>query len=121
MDALFHEASKLPKIEIKKPARIIGTNTIHALQSGIYYGCASQVDGIVRYMIKETNSNPSVIATGRMAHLVSQVSETIQKVDPYLTLKGLYYIYTKMLFRLFKILTILINSLLFFSLNFLVY
>ncbi len=95
VDALFHEASKLPKIEIKKPARIIGTNTIHALQSGIYYGCASQVDGIVRYMIKETNSNPSVIATGRMAHLVSQVSETIQKVDPYLTLKGLYYIYTK--------------------------
>lgn len=95
VEALFHEASKLPKIEIKKPARIIGTNTIHALQSGIYYGCASQVDGIVRRMKRETNKNCFVIATGTFAEIVSDVSETIQKVDPYLTLKGLYYIYQK--------------------------
>ncbi|MFB4165033.1 type III pantothenate kinase [Alteribacillus sp. JSM 102045] len=94
-DALYQQASKLPRIEIGKPDQVIGKNTVHAMQSGIYYGYAGQVDGIVSRMKEEAEGNPFVIATGGLAALISKASKTIDRVDPYLTLNGLYYIYEK--------------------------
>ncbi|RSL29317.1 type III pantothenate kinase [Salibacterium salarium] len=94
-DALYEHGSKLPLVELEQPAQIIGTNTIHAMQSGIYYGYAGQVDGIISRMKEEVKSNPFVLATGGDASLISKATHAIDKVDPYLTLKGLRYIYEK--------------------------
>lgn len=95
MDALYRRAAKLPKIEIEKPQHIIGRSTVEAMQSGIFYGNVAQVDGIVR-RIKETKKiNAKVIATGGLAPLVANTSESIDVVDSHLTLKGLHVIYHK--------------------------
>lgn len=93
MDALYHYASKLPKIEIEKPNNIIGQSTVEAMQSGVYYGYVSQVDGIVERMKKSMGEDPTVIATGGLAPLIASESETINEIETHLTLKGLYFIY----------------------------
>lgn len=93
MEALYQRASKLPKIEIEAPANIVGKSTVEAMQSGVFYGYIGQVDGIVNRIKKNFNTSPTVIATGGLASLIGEASETIDHVDPYLTLKGLYEIY----------------------------
>jgi len=93
MDALYHHASKLPKIEIEKPDNIIGQSTVEAMQSGVFYGYVSQVDGIVERMKEEMGEDPTVIATGGFATLIASESKTIEKIETHLTLKGLYTIY----------------------------
>lgn len=93
MEALYDKASKLPKIEIQAPKQVIGTSTVKAMQSGVFYGYVGQVDGIVKRMVEETKVPPTVIATGGLASLIADGSETIQYVDSHLTLKGLYIIY----------------------------
>ncbi|MFC0300071.1 type III pantothenate kinase [Virgibacillus soli] len=93
MDALYRRAAKLPKIEIESPAHIIGQSTVEAMQSGVYYGSVGQVDGIVNRMKKSVQAEPKVIATGGLASLISDASETIDIVDSHLTLKGLHKIY----------------------------
>ncbi len=93
MDALYSNASKLPKIEIEKPENIIGKSTVEAMQSGVYYGYVGQVDGIVNRMRESMNNDPTIIATGGLASLIARESETIQYIEPHLTLKGLYQIY----------------------------
>lgn len=95
MEALYSKASKLPKIEIQAPERVIGTSTVKAMQSGVFYGYVGQVDGIVKRMIEETKKQATVIATGGLAPLIADASETIDHVDSHLTLKGLYLIYEK--------------------------
>lgn len=95
MDALYSKASKLPKIEIRAPERVIGETTVDAMQSGVFYGYAEQVDGLVKRIKKEVNTNPRVVATGGLAKLMSEASSMIDDVDPYLTLRGLYVIYQK--------------------------
>lgn len=95
MEALYKKASKLPKIEIQKPEKVVGSSTIEAMQSGVFYGYVGQVDGIVNRMKKETAKVPKVIATGGLASLISDASDTIDYVDKYLTLKGLFLIYKK--------------------------
>jgi len=95
MDALYHHASKLPKIEIEKPLNIIGQSTVEGMQSGVYYGYVSQVDGIVKKMKQQKGDASTVIATGGLASLIARDSETIQHVEPHLTLQGLYIIYQK--------------------------
>lgn len=99
MDALYVHASKLPKIEIEKPDNIIGQSTVEAMQSGVYYGYVGQVDGIVRKIQQERNRPTKVIATGGLAQLIAEGSETIDVVEEHLTLIGLYriYKYNKML------------------------
>ncbi|WP_062051249.1 type III pantothenate kinase [Bacillus sp. JCM 19034] len=94
-EALYMRAAKLPRIELSKPEQVIGKNTVHAMQSGIYYGYVSQVDGMVRRMKATAETNPTVIATGGLAELIFKETETIDFVDPYLTLKGLKIIYDK--------------------------
>ncbi len=95
-EALFERAAKLPRVEMVKPKRIIGKDTISSIQIGIYYGFVGQVDGIVKRMIKEfPGGKPFVVATGGLAGLISKESETIDEVNPFLTLAGLRIIYNK--------------------------
>lgn len=89
-EALFQRASKLPRVEIfRAPKRVIGDNTIDSIKSGIIYGNAALVDGMVKRMAKEMGSTPKVIATGGLAGLIADASETIETVDNALTLEGL--------------------------------
>lgn len=93
MEALYQKAAKLPKIEIQAPENVVGTSTVGAMQSGVFYGYVGQVDGIIKRIEQEQNIQPTVIATGGLAPLLADSSEKIDHVDPYLTLKGLYLIY----------------------------
>lgn len=89
-EALFQRASRLPRVEIfKAPDTVIGRDTIDSIKSGLIYGNAAMVDGMVERMSKEMNSNPRIIATGGIAPLISGLSKTIEKVEPSLTLDGL--------------------------------
>lgn len=92
-EALYKEASKLPRVDLKFPRRVIGRNTVEAMQGGILYGYAGMVDAIVERMMEERKEQPTVVATGGLAELIRQHSTYIQHVDPFLTLKGLYRLY----------------------------
>ncbi|MBP7332284.1 MAG: Type III pantothenate kinase [Firmicutes bacterium ADurb.Bin373] len=94
-EALFQRAAKLPRVELTKPASIIGKNTINAMHAGIFYGFVGQVDEIARRMKKELGANTKVVATGGLANLIAQESSYIEMVDPYLTLNGLRLIYER--------------------------
>ena len=94
-EALYQRAAKLPRIELVKPPTVIGRNTVVAMQAGMIYGYAGQVDGIVRRIAREFNVQPRVIATGGLAELIASESETIEKVDPLLTLEGLRLVYER--------------------------
>lgn len=88
-DALFQKTSKLPRIEIVKPEKVIGSSTVSAIQSGTYFGYIGLVDGIIRRMIGELGETPRVIATGGFAEIIAEASERIQTVDDNLMLDGL--------------------------------
>lgn len=93
-EALFMKASKLPRVEIfSPPEKVIGKDTASSIKAGIIYGYAGLVDGMVRRMKIEMGTNPRVIATGGLAGLMDKVSETIEVVEPDLTLEGLRIIY----------------------------
>ncbi len=92
-EALFQRAAKLPKIELIKPKSIIGKNTVVSMQAGIIYGYIGQVDGIVTRMKKELGGKALTIATGGLAPLIAEDSETIDQVDQLLTIEGLRLIY----------------------------
>lgn len=94
-DALFRQASKLPRVEIARPERVIGTNTVHSMQSGLFYGYASMVDGLVHRIQAEMGDVSRVFATGGLASVIGRGSETIDEVVPDLTLQGLRLIYER--------------------------
>ena len=95
-EALFEKASKLSGVEIfAPPEKVICKDTASSIKAGIIYGYAGLVDGIVKRMKIEMTVNPSVIATGGLAKLMANVCETINEVDPLLTLEGLRIIYEK--------------------------
>lgn len=94
-EALYAKAAKLPRIEILAPQNVVGTSTVEAMQTGIFYGYVGQVDEVVRRMKEQSEKEPTIIATGGLATLFAEESRTIDIVDPYLTLKGLYEIYLR--------------------------
>lgn len=94
-EALYQRASKLPRIELEKPKKVIGRNTVHAMQAGIIFGYAGQVDGIVERIKEEMKAEPKVIATGGLAELIASETKTIEEVCPMLTLEGLRIIYER--------------------------
>jgi type III pantothenate kinase len=95
LDALAARAAQLRKVELTEPRSPIGKSTVEALQSGIVYGVAGQVDGLVRRISAELRDTPAVIATGGLAPLVLQVSETLDHYEPDLTLIGLRLVYER--------------------------
>jgi type III pantothenate kinase len=94
-DALFARAAKLPRVEITRPQRVVGRNTVHAMQSGIVYGYVGLVDGLVERILAEVGFTCAVIATGGLASLIAPMSRTITEVDDELTLVGLRLLYER--------------------------
>jgi type III pantothenate kinase len=88
-DALFQRTARLPRVEIRKPSRVIGTNTVGSLQSGLYYGYLGLVDGILELLLKELGEQTKVIATGGLGGMIGPGSKYIKTVDDLLTLEGL--------------------------------
>ena len=95
LEALVSRASKLSSVEIVRPPNVIGRNTVHNLQSGMVFGYAGMVDTMVRRMRKELGEDARVVATGGLAGLIAAETETIERVEPFLTLEGLRLIYTR--------------------------
>jgi type III pantothenate kinase len=95
MEALFLRAARLTKVDFAEPRTVIGKTTASALQSGLVYGFAGQVDGIVRRMRAELGDTAPVVATGGLAALIAPHSETIDLLDPLLTLEGLRLVWNR--------------------------
>lgn len=89
-DALFNVTSKLPRVElVDPPPNIIGKDTISSIKSGLLHGYASMVDGMVDKIKKEMDEDPDVIATGGLSVVMEQISDSINKINPFLTLEGM--------------------------------
>ena len=94
-DALFQRAARLPRIEVRKPATVIGTNTVASMQSGLFWGYVDMVEGLVRRIKDELGGKALVIATGGLAAVVALESAQIDHVDPELTLRGLRLVWER--------------------------
>lgn len=94
-DALYKAAAKLPRVEIARPAKVIGRNTVASMQSGLVFGYAGLVDSIVERMRAEIDYPARCIATGGLAPLIARESRTIEESDEMLTLRGLKLIYSR--------------------------
>jgi type III pantothenate kinase len=94
-EALFERAARLWRVEIRRPDRVVGKTTAGSIQSGLYFGYLSLVDGVIDRIEKEIGAKPRVIATGGLAQLYGGGSERIEEVDPLLTLTGLRLIHER--------------------------
>ena len=95
MEALFDRTSKLHRVEIARPPSVIGKTTTGALQSGLLFGYAGMVDAMVKRILPELGEDARTIATGGLARRISQESEVIEEVVPFLTLEGLRILFEK--------------------------
>jgi type III pantothenate kinase len=94
-EALFHEASKLFRVELVAPQRVIAKDTASAIQSGIVFGYASLVDGILKRMFDELGTRPKVIATGGLARVISSETKLVDAIEDDLTMEGLRILYRR--------------------------
>jgi len=94
-DALFQRAARLPRIDVRKPATIVGRTTVGAMESGLFYGYVGMVEGLVRRMDDELGGNAICIATGGLAAVIAPETSLIQHVDPDLTLHGLRLVWER--------------------------
>jgi type III pantothenate kinase len=95
MDALFARAARLVKVDFAEPPAVIGKTTAAALQSGLVYGFAGQVDRIVEQIRSELGAEARCVATGGLAELIAPHARTVEKVDPWLTLEGLRLVWAR--------------------------
>jgi type III pantothenate kinase len=93
LDALIAKTAKLPRVELAKPPRVVGRNTVHAIQSGVVFGYTALVDGLVDRIRQENDPTARVLATGGLATLIAPNSLSIEACDEFLTLDGLRIIY----------------------------
>jgi type III pantothenate kinase len=94
-DALFQRAARLPRIDVRKPERVIGRTTVASMQAGLFWGYVDMVEGLVRRMRAELGSNAAVVATGGLAVLVAPETSLIEHVDLELTLRGLRMVWDR--------------------------
>jgi type III pantothenate kinase len=95
LEALVERASKLSSVELERPPKVIGRNTVHSLQSGMLFGYAGMVDAMVERLRAELGAEAAVVATGGLAHLVAAETRSIRRVEPFLTLEGLRLVWER--------------------------
>jgi type III pantothenate kinase len=93
MEALFGRTARLPRVDLTRPPKAIGSNNVQAIQSGILFGYVGLVEGMVARFRQELGPDTKVIATGGLAEIIAQETDVIQFVDPWITLKGLRLVY----------------------------
>jgi type III pantothenate kinase len=99
-DALFNRAARLSRVDIKRPAKVIGTNTVGHLQSGLYFGYIGLVDGILERILTELKQTdpdiePRIVATGGLARMIAEDSRFIQDIEEWLTIEGLRILFER--------------------------
>jgi len=94
-EALFSKTAQLPRVEVSRPPAAIGKNTVHAMQSGLFFGYAGLVDALARRCRAELGGSPKVVATGGLANLVATECPIIEEVDSHLTLRGLALLFER--------------------------
>ena len=98
-DALFSRAARLSRVDVKRPAKVIGTNTVSHLQSGLYFGYIGLVDGIIERILGELGTDaghpPRIVASGGLAHMIAPDSRYIQEINDLLTLDGLRILFER--------------------------
>ncbi len=94
-DALFSRTAKLPRVEIRRPPRLIGRNTVNSIQSGLYYGYTSMIKGVLDLMKREMQGDPRVLATGGLCDRLAAGLEGVDLIEANLTLEGLRIVYGK--------------------------
>jgi type III pantothenate kinase len=95
IDALFQRTARLPRVDFRAPEKLIGTNTVGSIQSGLYFGTISMIDGIVERLVAELGGQTKVIATGGQAPLIVEGSRYLKEADENLTLQGLELIWRR--------------------------
>lgn len=94
-EALFQHTARLPRVDVRKPAKIIGANTVASIQAGLFFGYLGLVDGILEHLLQELGPETKVVATGGQARLIGENSKYIKTVDDLLTLDGLRIIWER--------------------------